>query len=103
MSIKLEGTRVDIDWYDRENGILGAKLYRGKKKNSGVKFKIKTKTLNGIAECKNCPFKTNTYLCGKLLQEPKGFSSLCSALWEIPGNNMFPGRNKVHVFSPIPL
>ena len=65
MSIKLEGTRIDINWYDRENGILRAKIYRGKKKNSGVKFKIKTETLNGVAECKNCPFKTNTYLCGK--------------------------------------
>lgn len=102
MSIKLEGTKVDIEWKDKKLGILRAKLYKGKKKNSGVKFGIKTKT-SGAAECKNCPFKTNTYLCGKLLQKPEGFTSLCSALWNMPGNNAFPGRSDVHVFSPIPL
>ena len=100
--INLEKAKVDICWEDRKLGILKARLYLGKKKNSGVKFKIDIDPVSGIADCKKCPFKTNTYICGKLIQN-RGHVSLCSMLWKLPGDNKFPGRTKVHVFSPIPL
>ena len=92
------GKKVNIKWVNKETRVLEASL-KWTNKKGGLWFLLMSVR---NANCEECPFKEDPR-CVRWWKKnrPKVYLSLCSLLWDLPGDNKFKGRSEIVCWQPI--
>ena len=86
--------QVDIWW--ESGGRLKASM-RWTNKRGRISF---TLIPTFSAECSKCPFNENP-ICNKWNKKKIYYTSLCTQLWKMRGDNIFEGRHRIGGWQPL--